>query len=348
ANYLSTENRLFLRSIDSTLREVFTDVRSIPGDTHTFLVSNLTDRILLSPRWFSQRLTGAGLQTQFVTSYAMPLLLDQRRIVEVEQVLAQEKGFINRDLFPQVYLFQMILWSTHFGQGFSRLMTRISVPFVVVLAVGILIVSGLGFWKCRQGPLVSVDLAVGVSGFSEILFQLIVILIFQALYGIAYERIGLILGSFMLGLVVGTKLILGRAGQSKPILLGVLKRVQVAMVVYPLLLPLLFFIFREARFAQEWMAVFSVVFACVPFVAGMLGGMQYPLATLLRQDHGASDEAPGAGRLYAFDVFGAAVGALLAGTLLVPLYGIVSVCLLCAALNAVVLIFLWKEKASAA
>ena len=39
-NYLNEANRKFLRTINSTLKEVFVDVKSIPGDQHLFLASS--------------------------------------------------------------------------------------------------------------------------------------------------------------------------------------------------------------------------------------------------------------------------------------------------------------------
>ncbi len=39
-NYLNEEARAFLRSVHTTLKEVFPDVKSIPGDTNIFLACN--------------------------------------------------------------------------------------------------------------------------------------------------------------------------------------------------------------------------------------------------------------------------------------------------------------------
>ena len=46
-------------------------------------------------------------------------------------------------------------------------------------------------------------LAIGSTGFSEIVFQVVVIISFQVLYGYVYYKLGLILTSFMIGLVLG-------------------------------------------------------------------------------------------------------------------------------------------------
>ena len=61
----------------------------------------------------------------------------------------------------------------------------------------------------------------------------------------------------------------------------------------------------------------------------VLVGMQFPLANRLEFD----GTAAGASRLYTADFVGAFLGALLACTLLIPLIGVVGVCLLTAGLN---------------
>ena len=73
----------------------------------------------------------------------------------------------------------------------------------------------------------------------------------------------------------------------------------------------------------------------VTFGLALLVGAQFPLAAA--SDPGANP-AVTASRLYTADLAGAALGALLAGALLVPLFGMTTVCLLTAALNLIVAI----------
>ena len=89
--------------------------------------------------------------------------------------------------------------------------------------------------------------------------------------------------------------------------------------------------------------VFATTFTCLPIIAGFIGGLQYPLAAYFnlmdvkgRQGEGAVV----AGGLYAFDTFGAMIGALLTGAVLIPLLGIKAVAYFCAVLNFAVFILL--------
>ena len=69
------------------------------------------------------------------------------------------------------------------------------------------------------------------------------------------------------------------------------------------------------------------------------------LAIQLVYSHKASLEksrvSQSAGFLYAVDVFGAMVGAILTGTILIPLLGINAVAYFCAVLNVAVFLLLW-------
>ncbi len=72
--------------------------------------------------------------------------------------------------------------------------------------------------------------------------------------------------------------------------------------------------------------------AAIPLLVlllAMLVGMEFPLAARL----GAEDAAATSARFYTADYVGAALGALLVSTWLIPVLGVTCVCLLTAGLN---------------
>lgn len=343
-NFLSEETRTFLRSLYATLKKVFPEVKSIPGDTHTFLVSNIAGRINLDAQNLNQRLRRAGVKNRFVTEYMLPFRVTSQRVDEVETILAQKPGMLNTDFSPRTYLYQILMWSSHFDNGLKRFVEYAAVPFWMVLLIGGAGIGSLIFWRTRRDRLACVDLAVATTGFSEIIFEIVVILAFQSLYGTAYDKIALILASFMFGLVFGARTaraFVAKYAQTE--LIKLFSRVQWYIVFYPILLPLLFVIFRDVAFFQQWVGIFAFVFAGLPFIAGFLGGVQYPLATAIRGDTDTSTKFYAGGFLYAVDVFGASIGALVTGAFLIPLYGIVAVCVLCVVVNGIVYVFLRKS-----
>ncbi|MBZ0165896.1 MAG: hypothetical protein K8I00_03745, partial [Candidatus Omnitrophica bacterium] len=107
----------------------------------------------------------------------------------------------------------------------------------------------------------------------------------------------------------------------------------------------LFNIFGEVATVQNT-GFFAATFTCLPVIAGFIGGLQYPLAAQLHLSGGTDQEgrkAAVAGGLYAADTWGAMLGALLTGAVLIPLLGIAAVAYLCAALNLVVYVLLKRH-----
>jgi predicted membrane-bound spermidine synthase len=78
----------------------------------------------------------------------------------------------------------------------------------------------------------------------------------------------------------------------------------------------------------------------VAFLA-VLVGMEFPLAAQADFHTPAKTSA----RLYTADYVGAALGALLVSTWLIPVLGVVVVCLLTAGLNLLAAVVLWIRKA---
>jgi predicted membrane-bound spermidine synthase len=151
------------------------------------------------------------------------------------------------------------------------------------------------------------------------------------------------MASFMGGLVLGSVMaqrIIARTPSDIP---KIYKMTQLAVCLYPLLLPVIFVVFRDAAVTERLAGIFAGTFALLPIVAGFIGGLQYPLAAhllyLFNRDRG-EPAARSAGFLYAVDVLGAMGGALVTGTLLIPLWGIYAVAFFCASINTAVLVLL--------
>jgi spermidine synthase len=343
ANYLNEETRDFLRSLHTTLRTVFPEVRSIPGDSNIFLVSQRPGVLTLDVQVIMQRLKDRSIQTQYVREYNLPYRLSPDRIREIDRILEQP-GQLNTDAHPIAYLYDIILWSTHFDDRLSGVMKKlqaVKAGHILIILPLLILMAGAAITKVR--PTFPVTLSIMATGFSEIIFQVLVILAFQTLYGYAYYRIGLIIASFMAGLVGGSLLARRLLAIRYPTIRNVYLLAQGAICGYPLLIPWVFVAFRDSQRLQQFPQVFAVTFGLLPVIAGFLGGLQYPLAVKIVNDY--KSKATGkvtqiAGLLYGLDIFGATVGALIAGTVLIPLFGITTLAYICAVINATVLVLL--------
>jgi len=345
-NYINQEARAFLRSLNTTLKQVFGQVRVIPGDSNVFLASRDSKGLNLTADFFGRRLEQRQIQTQYVHAAYLPFRLNELRVNELKDIL-KTPGQINTDMRPIAFLYDITLWSTHFNSVFRNFMGRLQgLTFYPLLAIPVALFI-LGMLLTSRYRMLPVNLSIATTGFSEIIYQIIVILAFQVLYGYVYYKVGLIVTSFMIGLVSGGWLARRLSIQPRASLSAYYIRIQAGIMLYPFLLPFIFTVFRKSAFLGQGGGLLATLFAALPLAAGFMGGMQYVLAVNLGSKSLAGSQSTSgySGLLYALDVLGSTVGALLAGAILIPLLGIDQVAYFCVVLNAVVLILiLWKNK----
>jgi spermidine synthase len=184
----------------------------------------------------------------------------------------------------------------------------------------------------------SVLIAVMTTGFAEIAFQIVVLLSFQIIYGYVFYKLGLILTSFMIGLVLGSWWIIKIMPHLKKDL-NLFIWTQVSICIYPLILPLFFWWLSGNKTEITYWLGSNILFPFLPIVSGFIGGFQFPLANkiyLAKQE----DIGRVAGVSYSMDLFGSCLGALLTGAFLVPILGIYKTCVVVAMLNFAALILL--------
>lgn len=332
-NYVSEELALFLSSIRATLREVFAEVKIIPGDTAYFLASPETGMLELDAVVLTRRLRELHIDTKFVRDYYLFSKLSEGRLSYINERLADCPARINRDFSPVSYYYDTILWTTYFKsalQSFFKSINRTTIYasaaglYMAILLCGIL---GKGFARRRRSVLV----AVATTGFSEISFEVITLIAFQVLYGYLYYKLGLIVTSFMVGLSAGSFLMTKRMNTMRNPYKTFIK-IQIAICLYPLLLPLAFFILRTIEHWTLRSLALNAVFTLLPVVAGVMGGLQFPLANKLYLKRVESLGST-AGINYGADMIGSCAGALLVSALVIPIAGINGACLLVALLN---------------
>ncbi len=338
-NYLSDENRAYLRSINSTLKSVFEDVQSIPGDLNLFLASDTPGLITRNPEELIKRIEERGIRNRYVDRAYLPYKLSQDRLLYIDSIL-KEEGTINTDSKPIAYFYDIVLWSTHFNKTYKNIIEKFSgIKIGPLLGIPLLILFiGKAFFSRRiRYPII---FSIFSTGFSEIIFQMIVILSFQNLYGYAYYRIGLIIASFMLGLAGGSLWAQKIINRNRDLIRSY-KLVQLGVSFYPFMLILFYFVFKMAPPTLFFRHLCSLLYAFLPFLAGVIGGIQYPLATkiLFSRSNDTKKQVNIAGFLYAVDVSGAALGAILSAAIFIPLVGINAMAFFTAALNFSV--YLW-------
>ena len=189
--------------------------------------------------------------------------------------------------------------------------------------------------------------SIGTTGFATLALEIVLLYTFQTLYGYVYSMVGLVIGVFMAGLVLGSlamnraiRRAAGRPGAAPPGLRTVFA-LDMAMVVFAAALVIVLALLRGA--AADW-TVQIAMFALVA-VAGLLGGLVFPLAASVVLEREAGIARAGGG-LYAADNIGACLGAILTGVLLVPILGVTGACLVIAAVKALSAVFVGAAAAT--
>jgi len=181
-------------------------------------------------------------------------------------------------------------------------------PFLFILpAVGLRAAA-----SANAAQRFSLAVAVGAVGLAELVFELAVLTSFQNYYGYVYREMGLLFAAFMAGIAVGTWLSQRfLADRPRPrIVAGLLAACLVCALVLPSGLTFI------GSLPLPGLVFF--LFALITIVIGMPVGLLFPLAA--RAYHPTAQRS--ASPLYACDLAGGIVGAVLTATLLIPALGL--------------------------
>ena len=338
ANYIGEELAAYLRSIYISLKEVFPEVLAVPGDSMLLMASNQKGGITRDLDILMGRMKERGIQAQYVREYYLFDVLSEGRIEYAAETLKGREGAIlNTDFKPISYYFATLFWSTQFDTpGIRRFLRSVNSGKIWSAAALFCLLLSLCVLSRRSVRQRAATLAaVMTTGFAEIIFQIVVILSFQVIYGHVFHKIGIIITSFMIGLAAGS-VVIGRAmGRLKDVR-RVFIATQVSICIYPLILPAVFMFFsRSDSVLADWIGS-NVVFPFLPVISGAIGGVQFPLANRIYLRSGKETGRVSA-LSYGVDLLGACAGSLLAASFLVPVLGILQTCILAGLINAVVL-----------
>ncbi len=294
-----------------------------------------------------------------------------RRRAELQGVA---RPAVSTDLEPSIYLLWLIRWDRELRGQSAELFERISrLDPWLAFAFAVVVTGTWVGWRClRSGLAVGISQAavvfsIATTGLATMALEIVLIFAFQNLYGYVYERVALIIGVFMFGLVVGSgamsrllsrwatittcgalpdmpitggsaqagTAMVWRRARSTLWLVAIDGLLALLALATPLVLGVLSSL-RGPAAAIKW--VEPVVMSLV-LLSGVLGGLAFPLAGQLYLRSGPP-LGRAAGAIDAADHAGACVGALVTGIALVPVMGLATTCHLIASVKIVSTILL--------
>ncbi len=300
--YISKELAGLIAVADRTLVQTYKNVLILPGTRNFFLASDgpLTPAV-------AERIQRAGVSTRLVNRSYCDAMLTPDRMADVHRVLSPDAP-INEDFNPILYFYHLRYWISQFTLRFGILEGFLAILLLVYLV--------------RLRP---VPLAIFAGGFAATALEVVLLLGFQILYGCVYHQVGLIITMFMLGLGIGSLFmnrLLPRCGRNHLIALAL------AIAIYSACVPYILMALGQSELPAAAWATWATI-PVITLLLAMLVGLEFPLAGKV----GFQEVTATAARLYTADYIGAALGALLVSTLLIPVLGVTAVCLIAAGLN---------------
>ena len=334
--YLNDELKELNLSILTTLATVFTAVKVIPGDENLFLAS--AGDIKFSPELFAQRLTTGAIQTKLLTpDYLRYRLSDNWQQWFWANLKTSPPTHSNSTLLPRGLFYALAYWNSLFSPRLNLFFTALQRLDMSRLLTGIAILTSfflIGVICLQQLKNVPVQCTIMSTGLFGMAFDLIIIFIYQSLYGYVYHHIALLITSFMAGLTLGGWFMtknLSRITARKQILI----LTEAGIIVFCLLMIPVFVLLKEAP------SYCSFIFFVLSLLSGIFVGVQFPLANSLFQQKNSTQNA---GRLYALDLLGSWIGALVVAVGLLPVLGLIQTCIILAALKTASLLLLIAGK----
>ncbi len=237
----------------------------------------------------------------------------------------------NTDLRPisyfhnQVYAMKQV---DPVGAGLLDACARLRLPALLVAGAVVGLVVAVLVLLYGGARFIAVPAVVAGTGFIGMVLQLGIIYSFQVHVGHIYSLIGLLSGGFMVGLaaggLIGTRLLPGRCRGLSPVtaLGAAVALLALSSLAFTGIVDLLV---AALGGMESWALVTGFVLLSV-FVGGLVG-VQFPLAT--EAVAAEANRGPAAAAMYGADLAGAGCGALVAGAILVPLFGLSGCGLLC-------------------
>ncbi len=290
-NYISEDQARFLSTLKNTLKQIFKNVLIIPGERNIFIAS---DSSLSSD--IASLISSRKIETVYVNENYLAGRVTPERLSFVEGSIIDNVP-TNHDFRPTAFFYRMRVWLSMFQENYRIILIAVSLFFVLYF-------SRIGM----------IRRAIFSTGFTAASMEVVILLCYQILHGSVYTGIGFIIASFMFGLAVGSFMANRVISKNRVISSRSILGIEVAIVAYLVLFMIMLF-WGQALLGNSVLAVLTVLI-------GALTGYEFPIAGRIL----FSSPWETAGSLYAADLLGASLGALVVSLFIIPVFGIYYTC----------------------
>lgn len=342
------------KSVYATLNEVFRYIRVFPGDGFNVFIASNTDYIKrVNALSMSDKIEDKGLNVSLLNKpYLEYRTLPWWSENFYASIYNWETSALNKDFEPRVVFESMMFFSAMFTPYVAALLDDARnygmFLFVAVILIILIVTGGRGCCHARVTTTPSpchIPFSIFTTGFTGMLLDLVIIFAFQAIFGVVFYWIGVLVSAFMAGAAIAA-LKVTRLLPSLKNPAGMFLYLDAAVLMLCAILPAILILLHVHTFEFIHVVLAKGVFVLMSFACGVLVGAQYPLACHIVKAQGRSAGAT-AGLLYGLDLFGGWAGGVIGGLFLLPLLGVVNASLILAGIKlcSVGLLFLsrWKS-----
>jgi len=302
-------------SVFKALGASFNSTIVLPEDNIMF-ISSKNGYLTYDPEPLIKRFEKSGIKTDFLVTGYIRYRFTTDRIAETLKALnTNQSARMNRDMVPSAYFYQNLFWLDHFYPKLStafEMMTRYIWPFIIILMIF------FSFSRVRA-PVAS----IGAAGFTLMALEVAVILTYQIKIGFLYYKLALLISMLMLGMAAG---VIYAIRKPRPLYIY-----HVAIAIFSLaLIPLV-------RYLNSELAIFSLA-----IVSGFLGGSIFPVANSIYLSD--KDNSLKTGSIYACDLAGSSIGAIIPALVIIPVFGITNSFLLVAVVNLTAILIFFRRR----
>ncbi len=295
-------------SIVASLGAVFPHILVLPGSVNVVLASQ--SELVTDPEILIARFRDRDLKTRLVTPPYIAYVLSNDRRDDIGRILAGQSAPPNTDDRPVCYSLTTWIWlsrlipaMTHQNvSGWLQAVLRYEWIAVAFIILG----CGIGMNRLAAGGGSPAYAAAGFAGFGAMVLESAMMLYYQTQSGALYQNMGILFMAFMLGMSAGALATLHLLRQFR------------GRSVSRTMDALLFCLPAVVCLGWTGMQFISDAPGLIP-VAGLLAVAGFGVSAIFTR---YAHESGHPRSLYAADVAGGGIGALVCGILLFPLLGL--------------------------
>jgi len=314
-NYTIGAQNDLLACLYNTINSVFNNVLVLPDNEVVYLAGK--QRLAVNSKEIEKRYSSLNLNNEYASLDYINWRLNNDRVKALNYELRNNKGSINLDFKPILYFKEINIFSEKMGVKniafFFFLLSILAALFVFLAFIG------------KAGKRAGILLVSAVPDFCLMAFEVLLVLIFLTYHGYLYTQLSMIIALVLLGIVFGSLIfsrLINKKSEKK------LLTVSFAIIIFSYLISFLFV------YKLNFVFYYKLSYYLLALLAGFAAGTKFPVINKIYLKKSSN-----LGAVYGVDLIGGSLGALLAGTFLLPVLGAATSLGVFAGLCAIIFLF---------